>query len=216
MLTITKSDAVAICIGIGYKSAGKWNRARMERKFKTLASEDDYKDLEIDEDIVEDKDERDRLNKLLKSLRESKGQFELVKSKEETSVPEDPLEDEPEKDEPEKDKPEKDEPEKEETPVVEDEAEGKTKKSKKKAKAKKAKKAAEVDEFGNRLGTEAAAINVAMVKADGPKTIQELCEMTGLSRSRISGHVGYWKKHGYAKVTKEGTTSRIELIGTKE
>ena len=46
-----------------------------------------------------------------------------------------------------------------------------------------------VDRWGNRLGSQAALINVCIGEA--PKTVEQMCKETGLGKSRVAGHMSY-------------------------
>lgn len=76
---ISRTDAVAVCVALGFRTAGKWDKERMLRKLKDLGG-DDFRDL-----LVEGKDEK-RLNKILADLRAAD---EIVVTK--AAVEEDPV-----------------------------------------------------------------------------------------------------------------------------
>ena len=98
MLTICAADAVAIFQGIGFKGADGWNKKKMNKKLQLMATDDDFEDMEVDEDLVEDEDEQERLNSLIVALRSEK-EFELVKELKAKKEEEEDADDEVEDDE---------------------------------------------------------------------------------------------------------------------
>jgi hypothetical protein len=77
----TRQEIVALAENLGYKTAGKWNKARMEEKLLTIAQ------LDSDGEEIEGLEDDDQ-KKLLAMIIKNKGVVEIVKeaSKEETST----------------------------------------------------------------------------------------------------------------------------------
>jgi hypothetical protein len=99
-LVITKDEAVALWKGIGYSSVEEWSKRQMVRKMEELAEEDGpLEDAEIDEDVVEDEDEQDRLSKLLRDVKASGGDFVLVRDEEAKKAKQAELQDDDDEDE---------------------------------------------------------------------------------------------------------------------
>jgi hypothetical protein len=78
MLVLSRKDAIAMCEGVAYKNAKGWEKDRMMRKLRELALEEDFSEVDVDETIVKDVEERTRLNSLLVALRASQGDFKLT------------------------------------------------------------------------------------------------------------------------------------------
>src|SRR5262245_22256933 len=60
------------------------------------------------------------------------------------------------------------------------------------------------DKFGNRLGTQGAAINVAVEDAQPVATVQVVCKATGLNEARVKNHFKWLEKHGFGKQDGDG------------
>jgi len=116
MLTVLRDDAVALCQGLGFPNARKWKKDRMTRKLKELVR---TSDLEVDEEIVEDEEEQQKLNGLLEKIQTGNGEIDVVTTMPDVAVAEDQdgVTDEPEPDV------EKKMDEKEEEETVEEEEE---------------------------------------------------------------------------------------------
>jgi hypothetical protein len=72
---ISRADAVALCTGLGFKTAGKWDKQRMIVKLKdVIQMVDDCGEVGVEEDTPD----ADRLNKLLVALAKAKDELELV------------------------------------------------------------------------------------------------------------------------------------------
>jgi hypothetical protein len=74
-LTVLRADVIALCVGLGYKTAASWNKKRMNGKLKDLA------ELVSDDPTVavgEDVEDHQRLNGLLKRIGEAGGVVEVV------------------------------------------------------------------------------------------------------------------------------------------
>jgi len=98
MLKVLRDDAVALCEGLGFKTCRKWTKNRMTRKLGELAF---IEEIEVDEDVVEDEDERERLNDILDDIKDAEGEVDVVigedlRSPKPKPKPEDEPEDEPE------------------------------------------------------------------------------------------------------------------------
>jgi hypothetical protein len=53
-----------------------------------------------------------------------------------------------------------------------------------------------VDRFGNKLGTQANSINVAILSANGPVTVDHVSAVTGFNKGRVKNHFTYLVKKG--------------------
>ncbi len=73
-LTILRDDAVALCIALGFKTAGSWNKQRMSKKMADLAEMVEDGAIEVEDDA----DDAERLNELLLQIGESKGDVNVV------------------------------------------------------------------------------------------------------------------------------------------
>lgn len=58
------------------------------------------------------------------------------------------------------------------------------------------------DQFGNREGSQAAAINAVMTKKS--QTAKEIAEASGFEAGRVKGHLAFLVGHGYAEKTEKG------------
>lgn len=90
VLTILRDDAVALCIALGFKTAGSWNKQRMAKKMADLAEMVEDGSIEVEDDV----DDAERLNELLLQIGESKGDVNVVQElpPEEADEPEDDAE----------------------------------------------------------------------------------------------------------------------------
>ncbi len=66
-LQVVRDDAITICVAFGYATASKWNRNRMNEKMKDIGGMDP-KGLKLEEDTIDSKSERARLNKILVAM----------------------------------------------------------------------------------------------------------------------------------------------------
>ena len=66
-MKILREDAIAICMALGYVTAVKWKKDRMNKKMKEIA-EMDPDGLELEEETIDDPKELKRLNKILKAM----------------------------------------------------------------------------------------------------------------------------------------------------
>ena len=74
-LTVLRADVIALCVGLGYKTASSWNKKRMNGKLKDLAElVSDDPALAVGEDV----EDHQRLNGLLKRIGEAGGVVEVV------------------------------------------------------------------------------------------------------------------------------------------
>lgn len=74
-MKISRADAVALCTGLGFKTAGKWNKQRMIVKLNdVIQMVNDGGGIEVEEDTPD----AERLNKLLLALSKSKDELILV------------------------------------------------------------------------------------------------------------------------------------------
>lgn len=206
MFVLTRGDAIGVCAGLGFKNVAKWNKDRMVKKLEALTTDEAYEDLEIDEDIVEDEEERDRLNNVLEQLREAEGKFEVVNR---DSVEVNDSEDEDGSKEGVNGEVDEDASRAEEEVEDKEETVGDEKKEKKarKKSTKAPKEKTPRDKFGNKIGTQAAAINACI--CDEPKTARQLADETGFSAGRITGHMKWFVEHGFGKMVDKG----VVLIG---
>jgi len=75
---ISKDDAVAVCTALGWATSAKWDKKRMLRKLKEVVELAEENEELIGEDVVEDDDERERLNKLVKRMVKAKGDVDVT------------------------------------------------------------------------------------------------------------------------------------------
>jgi len=66
-MKILRDDAIAICMALGYATATKWKKDRMNRKMKEIA-EMDSDGLELEDESIDDPKELKRLNGILKAM----------------------------------------------------------------------------------------------------------------------------------------------------
>ena len=60
----------------------------------------------------------------------------------------------------------------------------------------KAKKKYETTPLGSRVGTQAEKMDLIMLNADGPLTVEELSEKSGFTKGRVKTHLNYLMKKG--------------------
>ena len=77
MYQVVKSDAVTICIAMGFATAAKWKKDRMNKKMREIA-EMDPDGLQLDPDAIDDKGELKRLNGILVAMGQADS-IEVVK-----------------------------------------------------------------------------------------------------------------------------------------
>lgn len=84
---VTREDAVALCVGLGFKTASKWDKERMLRKLRDLASMiSDGGEVEVEEGTAD----AERLNALLTEIAEAGGEVTVVKQGAKEEVAEEP------------------------------------------------------------------------------------------------------------------------------
>lgn len=215
MVQITRADAVALCVALGYKAASKWNKQRMLDKLKELsqmAREAGFR-------VPKDEDDAERLNKLLRKIVDEKGEVEISQKVQEGETPvveETAVEEVVEK---KAKKAKKAQPVEEEEEAAEEAVEEKPKKAKKvkkeeaepvteegdeivPAKAKPVKKAksgkVERDRFTNRIGSQAAEINAVLDKKG--KSYEKICEETKFGAARVRAHIKFLVEKGFVSV----------------
>lgn len=211
MVQITRADAVALCVALGYKAASKWNKQRMLDKLKELsqmAREAGFR-------VPNDEDDAARLNKLLRKIVDEKGEVEISQKADEEAVVEEgtaveevvekkakkakkaqPVEEDADADEEVEEKPKKVKKAKTE-PVTEEGDEIVPAKAKPEKKAKKAGKA-ERDRFTNKVGSQAAEINAVLDKKG--KTYEKICEETKFGSARVRAHIKFLVEKGFVTV----------------
>lgn len=89
MFEITRKDAVSLCQGLGFATADGWKRARLVEKLSSIIGMYDKSEFAVDEEIVKDETERERLNDLLLDLVASERDFDVVKTPAAEKVKED-------------------------------------------------------------------------------------------------------------------------------
>lgn len=95
-MKISRDDAIAILLAMGFATCIKWDKARMNRKM-TEVSGMDPDALELDDESISDAMELKRLNKILVEMGKTKtGEIEVVKEVDENA--DDTPDDEPEDD----------------------------------------------------------------------------------------------------------------------
>jgi hypothetical protein len=127
---ISRADAVALCTGLGFKTAGKWNKQRMIVKLKdVIQMVEDGGEVEVEEGTPN----AARLNKLLVALSKAKDELVLVSKDVDEVEPEEQVVVEPVAEKPAKKAKKKPEPkvEEEEEEEVEEKSAKKAKKEKK-------------------------------------------------------------------------------------
>ena len=180
VVTITRNDAVTLCVALGFKTAGKWNKQRMLDKLSDLSKMANDDGIEVDSDEVKD---AERLNKILSKI--AKADEVVVVTK--------PVEEEP----------------KEEQPVEEKKEVKADKKPAKKSKKVEAEQEDEPvadksrDKFGYKNGTKVSVFLSCLSKK--PKTVEQLCAEAETKQQR--GAFPELIKKGL--VIKEGNTYRL-------
>ncbi len=76
-MKMLRDDVVAVCVGLKFLVANKWNRKKLAKKLIDIA-ELGADGLEIGEDDVEDDAERERLMGIFKQIIDAEGDVELV------------------------------------------------------------------------------------------------------------------------------------------
>lgn len=74
-MKVSRNDAVALCTALGFKTASKWDKSRMQRKLIELATMAEEGGIQVDEGD----DNADQLNDLLTNLVNANGDIEVVK-----------------------------------------------------------------------------------------------------------------------------------------
>lgn len=181
-MNITRTAAIAVFAALGFKTADKWNTARLNEKVAKIA--DNVTDKEVE--AIEDKDIKSTVMDIIDDLKAGK----TVTVTEDTPAKEEPKAEAPAKTE-EKAPAKEEKPAKSEKPAKEE----KPSKSDKPAKADKKDKPASKkeepakDKVGNRIGSQAADINAAIGK--GWTTEEEVCKATKLKPARVQNHFRY-------------------------
>lgn len=188
-MELNKKYAMALFVGLGFKTADGWSPKKMEVKLNRLPRL-------VDEDAeVEDK----KLNKIFQQVKEAVEKKEAItiaksdEEKEEDAKEEKAAKVETEAAEKEEKKSKKSSKKDEEEAEEEKPAKKSSKKDEEEKPAKKEKKAPKEkdgdkwDALGCRIGSQSAKINEALGKK--PKTIEELAKETGLKVGRVQNHV---------------------------
>jgi len=200
MVQMLRGHVVSLCESLGFKTASKWNKARMAEKLveiSELAGGDGEVGVEL-----EDEDQKELLQKIIKAggkvdvvqVLDDEENEEAVESKDERSLTA------------EGDEEDYEEVENEEAAKINAEINKavKGKKSKtvgeKGAKTPKAEKA--VDALGNRVGSQGAQINACLSKKN--KTIAQIAEETKLTAGRVNGHIKYLEGKGLVVLSDKG------------
>ena len=94
-MKITKDQAVAICVGVGYSNAPFWTKERLMSRILQFSTDAAYAGVQVNKEVVEDADEAERLDDLLVKLRDANGDVQPSGS---SGSPENekPVEDKPE------------------------------------------------------------------------------------------------------------------------
>ena len=180
-MQILRDDAVAMCVGLDYATAGSWNRKKMRKMLKQIAELGGDSELEVEEGT----EDAERLNALLAGVIEAGGDVEVVRELDESPDEPDPVAEgevdavaEEEATEPEAE--EADDPTDEDLEAVE---KPKPKKGKAKGEAvAKGNPPAEKDKFGFRKGATASVFWACVSRK--PKSIKELVEQSGVKQQR--------------------------------
>lgn len=179
-MNITRTQAIAVFAAIGFKTAEKWNTARLNEKVSKIA--DNVTDKEVE--AVQDKDIKSLLMDIIDDLKAGKT-VTVTEDDGKTAAPAEA----PKAEEKKEDKPAKEEkPAKEDKPAKSEKAS--SKKDDKPAKSSGGKKNEPAkDKYGNRIGSQAADINAAIGK--GWTTEEEVCKATKLKPARVQNHFRY-------------------------
>lgn len=175
-MNITRTAAIAVFAALGFKTADKWNTARLNEKVAKIA--DNVTDKEVE--AIEDKEIKSTVMDVIDDLKAGKTVTvtEDEPAKSEAKSEEKPAakaDEKPAKEE----KPSK--PAKEEKPAKSEKPKADKPKAKKEEPAK--------DKFGNRVGSQAADINAAI--GTGWATEEEVCKATKLKPARVQNHFRY-------------------------
>ena len=95
-MKITKDEAVAICVGVGFSNAPHWSKERLMSRILDFSKSSAYVDLQVNKEVIEDADEAERLDDLLEKLREANGDVQPSGTSSVSSEKETPVEDKPE------------------------------------------------------------------------------------------------------------------------
>lgn len=183
-MRVLRDKVVKMCELLGYKTAAKWNKAKMQEKLIEIAG------LAADDKVSCDDDEA--AQELLDSIKVNKGKVDVVQSEADLAEPEVTEGTGPAPDV------------KVETTEVAPTAEEAVKKSKppKEKREKAPKTEVEVDFLGNRKGTSAAQINAVLTKT--PQTAVEIAEKAKVDKSRVMTHVPSLIKKGQVVKSDKG------------
>lgn len=190
-MKITRTAAVAMFVALGFKVADKWDNARINKRLSQMADN-------VDEDAIKTI-ESDAVKADVKSVLKALKADETVEVEEEAKAPKAEKAEKPAAKEDEASKGKKDAGKvaedkvkesaggKKEEPAAKDEKPAKAAKADKPAKAPKAE--AEVDKFGNRVGSQAANINAELAKKW--TSVADVAKATKLSEARVRSHFKY-------------------------
>ena len=96
-MKITKDEAVAICVGVGYSNAPHWTKERLMSRIMQFSTDAAYEGVQVNKEVVEDADEAERLDDLLVKLREADGDVQPSGTPSASSEKEKPVESKSEK-----------------------------------------------------------------------------------------------------------------------
>lgn len=173
-LNVKRSELVSLFEKLEFKTASKWNKARLAGKIQNLPEL-------VDED-TDAGDSQELLDSLLNAI-EKEIEVEIT---DDLAKPKD--------DAPKKSKGKK-------KPADDAEADGEEKPAKPKAEKPK-KESAERDRFGSKIGTQCNLINETVTGK--PQDIKTIAEASGMTVSRVKAHMGYLIQKGFVEKTDKG------------
>ena len=177
-LLVSREKSLALFKALGYKTANKWDNARLQKKLVELSKEGTTEEPTLD----------DAMAGVFERVLDAKGDVVLKDSKDEAKG----TEAKPKSDK----KPEADQPKKKKKKVTAGKSAAEVK-----PKAEKKKKDAAMDKFGSRVGSQAAKINSCLTKK--AKTMAELMGEVG-AESTFYNHLNKLVKAGHVAKTDDG------------
>lgn len=201
-MKLNRTSAIELFIELGFKTANKWDDARIQQKLDKIGDA-------VDESTpVESEGAKTTLAGVLEALKagkkitlETEKSAKQEKSAKKADAPaEEPAKSKKDKAPKEAEAPAK--PEKKGKEEAKPAAKAEKKPAKKEAPAKGAKAEKAVDALGSRLGSQAATINTAMSKKW--QTLEEVATASGFEVSRIKIHVRYMVSKGLFEQSDKG------------
>jgi len=197
IMTLTREQAVKLLVAMGFKTAGKWNTERIQKKV------DSFVELAGEEEVVINNEKMQiRFKRIIKALKN--GKTVVIDDNAEVT---DEQTDETTATKPSKKKKVKKAKKAKKADADEDEDgdidtdDAPEKKAKKAKKEKTESKSKEKDAFQCRVGTGAAAINAVLTKK--PQSIEKIVEASGMTKARVSGHLAAMVKKDFVHVDED-------------